>query len=71
MKRIATALVLIPLVVWLILGAPVWAFIAALVVVGLFALREGVQIGGNRVVSGLASLIYIGGAWICALRCGR
>jgi phosphatidate cytidylyltransferase len=66
MKRIVTALVLIPLVVWLILGAPVWAFIAALVVVGLFALREAVQIGNNRVIPALASLMYIGGAWLCA-----
>jgi len=66
MKRILTALVLIPLVVWLILWAPVWAFIAALVVVGLFALREGVQIGNNRVIPALACLMYIGGAWLCA-----
>jgi phosphatidate cytidylyltransferase len=66
MKRILTALVLIPLVVWLILWAPMWAFIAALVVVGLFALREAVQIGHNRVIPALASLMYIGGAWLCA-----
>lgn len=66
MKRIATALVLIPLVVWLILAAPVWAFLAALVVVGSFALREVVQIGKNRVVSALGGLIYVGGAWVCA-----
>jgi phosphatidate cytidylyltransferase len=66
MKRLATALVLIPLVVWLILAAPSWAFIAALVVVGLFALREVVQIGKNAVVSGGGGLVYIGGAWVCA-----
>ena len=66
MKRIATALVLIPLVVWLILWAPMWAFVAALVVVGLFALREAVEIGSNRVIPALASLMYIGGAWLCA-----
>jgi len=66
MKRIATAAVLIPLVVWLILGAPQWTFVAALVVVGLFALREVVQIGKNAVVSALGGLVYIGGAWVCA-----
>jgi phosphatidate cytidylyltransferase len=66
MKRIATALVLIPLVVWLILAAPAWALVAAMVVVGLFALREVVQIGKNAVVSALGGLIYIGGAWVCA-----
>lgn len=66
MKRIATALVLIPLVVWLILAAPAWALIAAMVAVGLFALREVVQIGKNGFVSALGGTIYIGGAWVCA-----
>jgi phosphatidate cytidylyltransferase len=66
MKRLATAAVLIPLVVWLILGAPWWAFLAAEVVVGLFALREVVQIGRNAAVSALGGAIYIGGAWLCA-----
>jgi phosphatidate cytidylyltransferase len=66
MTRILTALVLIPLVVWLILAAPAWAFIAAQVVVGLLALREVVQIGGNRPIPALGGLMYIGGAWLCA-----
>lgn len=66
MKRIATAVVLIPLVVWLILAGPWWAFAAALVVVGLFALREVVQIGKNALVSAIGGVIYIGGAWVCA-----
>src|SRR5580692_2474852 len=66
MTRILTALVLIPLVVWLILLAPLWAFIAAEVVVGLFALREVVQIGNNRAVPAVGGLMYIGGAWLCA-----
>jgi phosphatidate cytidylyltransferase len=66
MKRLATALVLIPLVVWLILGAPWWAFVAAQVLVGVFALREVVQIGKNALVSALGGVIYIGGAWVCA-----
>ena len=68
MKRLVTALVLIPLVVWLILGAPSWALIAAMVVVGLFALREVVQIGKNVFISLLAGVIYIGGAWLCAFK---
>ena len=58
MKRLATALILIPLVVCLILYAPSWTFIAALIVVGLFALREVVQIGKNAFVS------WVGGAMI-------
>jgi phosphatidate cytidylyltransferase len=68
MKRLATALVLIPLVVWLILDAPSWAVIAAMAVVGLFALREVVQIGKNVFVSLLGGVIYIGGAWFCAFK---
>jgi phosphatidate cytidylyltransferase len=66
MTRLVTAVVLIPLVVWLILGAPLWALIAAMVVVGLFALREVIEIGKNAVVSALGGTIYIGGAWLCA-----
>jgi phosphatidate cytidylyltransferase len=68
MTRFLTALVLIPLVVWLILAAPPWALIAAMVVVGLLALREVVQIGKNVFVSALGGAIYIGGAWLCAFR---
>jgi phosphatidate cytidylyltransferase len=66
MKRLVTALVLIPTVVWLILGAPQWAFVGAEMVVGLFALREVVQIGKNAMVSTLGGATYIGGAWVCA-----
>ncbi len=66
MKRIATAVVLIPLVAWIILGAPLWSFIGSLVVVGLFALREVVQIGRNAVVSLLGGAVYIGASWWCA-----
>jgi phosphatidate cytidylyltransferase len=66
MKRLITALVLIPVVVWIILLAPWWVFVAALVVVGLFALREVAQIGKNAAGSLLGGAIYIGGAWWCA-----
>lgn len=66
MTRLLTALVLIPAVVWIILFAPTWAFIAALIVVGLFALREVIQIGRNALVSALGGIAYIGGAWLCA-----
>jgi phosphatidate cytidylyltransferase len=68
MTRLLTAVVLIPLVVWLILAAPAWALIAAMVVVGLLALREVVQIGKNAFVSALGGAIYIGGAWFWAFR---
>ena len=40
MKRIATGLVLLPVVVWIVLASPSWAFNAVLVVVGLAALYE-------------------------------
>jgi len=66
MKRLITALILIPVVVWLILAAPPWLLIAAMVVVGLLALREVVQIGKNTFISALGGAIYIGGAWVCA-----
>jgi phosphatidate cytidylyltransferase len=66
MKRLATAVILIPLVIWLIFYSPSWALIAAMVVVGLFALREVVEIGQNTVLSALGGAIYIGGAWVCA-----
>lgn len=66
MKRLLTALVLIPLVAWLILAAPSWAFVAALIVVGSFALREVIQIGRNAAVSALGGIVYIGGSWLCA-----
>jgi phosphatidate cytidylyltransferase len=40
MKRVATALVLIPTVVWLILAGPDWAFTAVLVLIALLCYRE-------------------------------
>jgi CDP-diglyceride synthetase len=40
MKRLATALVLIPFVVWLVLKGPQWAFLAAIAAVGLIAFHE-------------------------------
>jgi phosphatidate cytidylyltransferase len=44
MKRIATAVVLIPLVIWVVLAAPYWAFAAVLGAVGLLAFHEFDQI---------------------------
>ncbi len=40
MKRIATALVLIPLLTWVILAGPQWAFAAVLAAIGLLAFHE-------------------------------
>jgi phosphatidate cytidylyltransferase len=40
MKRLATALVLIPFVTWLVLAGPQWAFVAIVAAVGLLAFRE-------------------------------
>ncbi len=66
MTRILTSLILIPAVVWIVLGAPAWVFIAALVVVGGLALREAVQIGKSAWIAAIGGAIYIGGAWFCA-----
>ena len=44
MKRLATALVLIPLLTWLVLAGPPWAFGAALAAIGLLAFHEFDQI---------------------------
>ncbi len=40
MKRLATALVLVPVVVWVVLFAPDWALLAALVIIGFLAFQE-------------------------------
>jgi phosphatidate cytidylyltransferase len=40
MKRVATALILIPFIVWVALAAPVWVFDAVLAAVGLLAFYE-------------------------------
>jgi phosphatidate cytidylyltransferase len=66
MKRLLTAFLLIPVVVCLILYAPSNIFIAALILVGSFALREVVQIGKYALISWVGGALYIGGAWGCA-----
>jgi phosphatidate cytidylyltransferase len=40
MKRIVTALILIPIIVWVILAAPQWVFLAVLAATGLLAYHE-------------------------------
>lgn len=44
MKRLATALVLIPVIVWLVLAGPEWAFETVLAAIGLIAFYEFDQI---------------------------
>jgi phosphatidate cytidylyltransferase len=44
MKRVATALVLIPVLAWVILAGPRWAFVAVTAIVGLLAFHEFDQI---------------------------
>lgn len=48
MKRIATALVLIPVIAWLTLAAPQWAFVAMLGAIGLLAFHEFDQIAAAQ-----------------------
>jgi phosphatidate cytidylyltransferase len=52
MKRLATSLVLIPVITWLILAGPDWAFVAAIACIGLIAFHEYNQIAsGNPTLS--------------------
>src|SRR5579871_3706428 len=51
MKRIISAVVLIPVVVWLVLYSPQWAFVAALALVGLIAFHEFDQIAAAQGIS--------------------
>ena len=48
MKRVATALVLVPVVVWLVLAGPDWAFVAAMAAIGLIAFHEFDQIAAEN-----------------------
>jgi phosphatidate cytidylyltransferase len=59
MKRLATALVLVPVVVWLVLFGPDWAFEAVLAAVGLIAFYEFDQIviANGAARSGVAGMI--------------
>jgi len=58
MTRILTALVLLPLVVWVVLAGPQWSLLALLAATGLIAFHEFDNIGAAQGVSrsGLAGL---------------
>jgi phosphatidate cytidylyltransferase len=51
MKRVITALVLLPLVVWVVLAGPQWALLAIMAMVGLIAFHEFDTIAGNQGVA--------------------
>jgi phosphatidate cytidylyltransferase len=51
MQRLATALVLISLLTWVILGGPVWAFRAMMAAIGLLAFHEYDRIAAARGVA--------------------
>jgi phosphatidate cytidylyltransferase len=57
MTRILTALVLIPLVVWVVLAGPQWALLAIMALVGLIAFHEFDTIAGAQ---GVARSGYVG-----------
>jgi phosphatidate cytidylyltransferase len=61
MKRIVSALVLIPIVVWVVLFSPQWAFLAALALVGLAAFHE---------FDGIAAAQGLAPAGILGMMCG-
>jgi phosphatidate cytidylyltransferase len=68
MKRIATALVLVPVVVYLVLWAPEWALIAALAIVGILAFIEYKRIVGQAFSPALlAGILYIFGPLALAI----
>jgi phosphatidate cytidylyltransferase len=58
MTRILTALVLIPLVVWVVLAGPLWALLALMTLVGLLAFHEFDDIAAAQGISrsGLAGM---------------
>jgi phosphatidate cytidylyltransferase len=56
MKRVATALVLLPFIVWAVLWAPEWAFDVVLAASGLFAFYEFHRIAGSGAGRWLAPL---------------
>jgi phosphatidate cytidylyltransferase len=59
MTRILTALVLIPLVVWVVLAGPQWPVLAIMAAVGLIAFHEFDNIAGAQGIakSGLAGML--------------
>lgn len=65
MKRILSALVLVPVAVWLVLFGPQWAFVTALALVGLAAFREFDRIAATQgiepagIVGMLGGLIFL------------
>ena len=73
MKRILTALVLTPLVVWVVLAGPRWALLALLALVGLIAFHEFDNIAAGQgvaksgwagMVAGLALLFAPEPVWV-------
>lgn len=52
MKRVATALVLVPVVAWIVLAGPEWALLAALAATGLIAFHEFDQIAEENHIAG-------------------
>jgi phosphatidate cytidylyltransferase len=66
MKRIATALVLVPIVVWLALWSPEWALIAALAIIGALAFCEylHITVGQRHALPSLIPTITLGVIYI-------
>ena len=73
MTRILTALVLIPLIVWVVLAGPQWALLAIMALVGLIAFHEFDTIAGAQgiaksgwagIAAGLILLFAPEPAWV-------
>src|SRR5690348_9166741 len=58
MQRVLTAVVLIPIVLILILRAPVWLLAAAVAVVAVIALREYVALAGAHAQQPFCRVLY-------------
>jgi phosphatidate cytidylyltransferase len=76
MTRFITALVLIPLVVWVVLAGPLWALLTIMALVGLIAFHEFDTIAGAQgiaksgflgLTAGLIFLFAPGPLWIAIL----
>lgn len=75
LKRLATALVLIPLVTWIILASPQWLFLVVIAAVGLLAFREYDRIvaGQNLASPGILGMaaglavLFVPDPWLLAI----
>ena len=67
MKRVATALILIPLVLYLVIWGPVWAVFAGVIVCSMLCYREYCGIAAGYGIARLGPVGYAAGLGVLAL----